>query len=701
RIFQQTTVPDILKKVLAGLDPAPAFELGQFEPRDYCVQYHETDWNFAARLMEEEGIYFFFRHTDKGHQLVLANSPASHQDVPFAPRITFKTVSQAAAQDEDFVSEFGKAQEVTSGKVTLWDHNFELPHKHLEAGQQVQESVPVGQATHKLKFGDNGKLEVYEWPGEYAERFDGVGPGGVDRPADLQKLFADNKRTAGIRMQQEAARAVEVHGVSTCRQLVPGFKFTVTTPATDPLSRALKADGAYVVTAVTHTAEMPADERSGGAPFRYSNRFTAIPIGLPFRPPRITPRPVVPGSQTAVVTGPKGQEVFTDKYGRVKVQFHWDREGKRDAGSSCWVRVATTWAGRHWGAVHVPRVGQEVVVDFLEGDPDRPIIVGSVYNPDQMPPYKLPENATRSGVKSNTSPGGQGFNEIRFEDKKGHEQVFVHAQCAFDQRVNGQSRTSVGGDYHLTVGGKDAHGKDIPSNYRELIYGGDDLHVKGYKEEWVEGNYRLTVGKGESDDNGYFLIQVGIDRSEWVGGDSSLHVVKNRYELIDGEDHRHVKAYVYTTIDGQECRHVKLGQFITADEGIAVRAGAYDIATKNDFTCLTRNLFVKAGAGIYLDAGEVSIRSGSRLVLEGLARISLKVGGNFIDISPAGVSIVGTMLMKNSGGSAEAAREFDLAGPETADDAKDPPKELTYPHAGPLDPVPADNAATGQKSSDD
>src|SRR5262249_38167118 len=150
----------------------------------------------------------------------------------------------------------------------------------------------------------------------------------------------------------------------------------------------------------------------------------------------------------------------------VKVQFHWDREGKRDAGSSCWVRVATSWAGRHWGAAHVPRVGQEVVVDFLEGDPDRPIIVGSVYNADQMPPYKLPESATRSGVKSNTSPGGQGFNEIRFEDKKGHEQVFVHAQCAFDQRVNGQSRTSVGGHYHLTVGYKDANGKDSESDYR-------------------------------------------------------------------------------------------------------------------------------------------------------------------------------------------------------------------------------------------
>jgi type VI secretion system secreted protein VgrG len=514
RIVQQMTVPDILKKVFTGLDPSPAFELSKFEPRDYCVQYHETDWAFASRLMEEEGIYYFFRHTDKGHQLVLANSADSHKDVPFAPRITFKTASQTAAQDEDFITEFAKTQEIVSGKVTLWDHQFELAHKHLEADQQVQESVQVGQATHKLKFGENGKLEIYNYPGEYAERFDGVGPGGVDRPDDLQKLFEDNKRTAGIRMQQEAIRAVEIRGTSTARQLIPGFKFTVATQANDPLSRGLKAEGTYVVVSVNHFATMPDGQRSGaGEAFRYTNTFTAIPIGLPFRPLRTTPKPRVPGTQTAVVCGPKGEEIFTDKYGRVKVQFHWDREGKYDADSSCWVRVATFWAGRKWGAVHIPRIGQEVVVDFLEGDPDRPIVVGSVCNSDLMPPYKLPENKTQSGVKSNSSPGGQGSNEIRFEDKKGHEDIYVHAQRtlntvveASESRVVGWSRTtSIHKGEKLTI---DEVGRETV-----ITKGDETLTLK-------DGTRNVMLSHGDE----YLTVKDGLRNVEVLHGDDKLLV---------------------------------------------------------------------------------------------------------------------------------------------------------------------------------
>jgi type VI secretion system secreted protein VgrG len=522
RIFQQINVPDILSAVFTGLDVVRSFDAAKFEKRDYCVQYHETDWDFAARLMEEEGIFFFFRHTDKGHQMVLANSPNAHQDVPFAPRITFKSVTQAATQAEEFISDFGKTQEITTGKVTLWDNNFELPRLHLEAEQQVQESVPVGQVTHKLKFGENGKLESYTYPGEYAERFDGIGPGGVERAADLQKIFDDNKRTAGIRMQQAAARAIEVRGASTCRQLVPGFKFAVVTQPSDPLSRALRADGTYVVTSVTQTAAQ-AGERSGtGSAFTFSNTFTAIPLGLPFRPPRVTPKPVVPGSQTATVSGPNGQEIFTDKYGRVKVLFHWDREGKDDGSCSCWLRVATPWAGRKWGMVHIPRIGQEVIVDFLEGDPDRPIVVGSVYNADQMPPYALPENKTQSGIKSNSSLGGQGSNEIRFEDKKGQEDIFVHAQRTLNTVVESSESRAVGGSrqtviYHgeSLVVKKDGRNTVIEKGGEQLIVKEDGRATaiqKGHEELIVdEGDRLTTVGQGNDElrvDKGNALRQV-------------------------------------------------------------------------------------------------------------------------------------------------------------------------------------------------
>jgi type VI secretion system secreted protein VgrG len=292
---------------------------------------------------------------------------------------------------------------------------------------------------------------------------------------------------------------VEIRGASTCRQLTPGFKFFLATLPGDALGSGLKADGAYLVTSVTHSAATPADRRSGTPEaFRYTNKFTAMPIGLPYRPPRVTPKPRVPGTQTAVVCGPKGQEIFADKYGRVKVQFHWDRAGKYDGDSSCWIRVATYWAGRRWGATHVPRIGQEVIVDFLEGDPDRPIIVGSVYNPDQMPPYlgEGPDSQHRndpkiSGIKSNTTPGGKGYNELRFNDTKGREQVFIHSQGNYDVRINANSMTSIGGSANLTVGGEKDGKKS--GDFRQRVFHDLHHHIGNDEIRWVEHDRNDTV----------------------------------------------------------------------------------------------------------------------------------------------------------------------------------------------------------------
>src|SRR5205807_1970189 len=257
--------------------------------------------------------------------------------------------------------------------------------------------------------------------------------GGGEQPAELQKIFQDNKRTVGIRMQQEAAPSIEISGSSNCPQLAGGHKFT--------LQRHFNGDGPYALTTVLHAARQP-NFTAGSDDFQYSNTFTCIPLALPFRPTRSSPRPVVQGTQTAVVVGPAGQEIFTDKFGRVKVQFHWDRDGKNDIDSSCWVRVGQLWAGKRWGASFWPRIGQEVIVDFLEGDPDQPIIIGSVYNADQMPPYlgdgldtKHKKDNKVTGVKSNTTMGGKGFNEWRFDDTKGKEQLFLHAERDMDVRV--------------------------------------------------------------------------------------------------------------------------------------------------------------------------------------------------------------------------------------------------------------------------
>ncbi len=483
RIFQRKTVPDILKKVLEGLDTS--FEIqGKFEPREYCVQYHESDYDFASRLMEEEGIYYFFKHDSGSHKMVLANTPQSHPDLPFDNTAIYEEV--VGEQREDLrVTKWVKQQELRSGKYTLWDHCFELPHKHLEADKETLDSVQVGRTSHKLKVGSNEKLELYEYPGEYAKRFDGINKGGGEQPAELQKIFEDNKRTVGIRMQQEETPALTIQGWSDCRHLMSGYKFT--------LERHFSDDGAYAITWIRHDCEQGETYRTSHDPgaLHYRNEFTCIPMAHPFRPPRVTPKPIVPGSQTAVVVGPGGEEIFVDKYSRVKVQFHWDREGKNDSDSSCWIRVGTSWAGKQWGAIHIPRIGQEVIVDFLEGDPDRPLVTGSVYNADMMPPYKLPDNKTVSTLKSRSTKGGSAstYNEIRMEDKKDKEQLFIHAQKNMDVRVKEEYREWVGKNRHIIV----------KENRKETVEKGASVHVKGDVKEKIDGNFSLTVG-GNSDE---------------------------------------------------------------------------------------------------------------------------------------------------------------------------------------------------------
>jgi type VI secretion system secreted protein VgrG len=499
RIFQQMTVPDILKKVLDGLDVTYEIQ-GKFHPRDFCVQYRETDFNFASRLMEEEGIYYFFKHSDGSHKMVVANTIQSHTDLPGRSKITYEDVA-GGTRDEDRIYDWEKVQELRSGKYTLWDHCFELPHKHLEAEANILDSVQAGKVSHKLKVGGNDKFEIYDYPGEYAQRFDGVDRGGGDRAGDLQKIFEDNRRTTDIRIQEEALPGLTIQGASNCRHFVSGYKFT--------LQEHFNADGQYVLTNVSHSARQSGNYRSDGGDFHYSNSFTCIPSAAPYRPQRLTPKPVVQGTQTAIVVGPSGEEIFTDKYGRVKVQFHWDREGKNDEKSSCWVRVGTVWAGKQWGAIHIPRIDQEVIVDFLEGDPDQPIIVGSVYNAREMPPYKLPDNKTQSGIKSRSSLRGSAdnFNEFRFEDKKGEEQVYLHAEKDCKIEVEHDRNQHVGNDETTT----------IDHNESRTIGNDQTLTVQNNRTTTVMMDHSETVGKNQT-------ITISTNQSITVGASQSTMV---------------------------------------------------------------------------------------------------------------------------------------------------------------------------------
>jgi len=450
RIFQHLSVPDILRQVFAGLEATYQIS-GTYYERDYCVQYRESDFDFASRLMEEEGIYYFFKHANGSHQLVVTD--IKNPTVEGESTVVYEELS-GGEREEMRITDWEKAQELRAGEYTLWDHCFELPSQHLEAKRKTLESVTVGKMTHKLSVGGNDKLEIYDYPGGYAQRFDGIDPNGAPRPRDLKLIFEDRDRTVRVRMEQEDVACLEIQGASNCGNFAAGYKFT--------LDRHFDANGQYLLTSVEHHAHQ-AGYRSHETPaFQYDNRFTCIPAGLRYRPQRVTPKPAISGVQTATVVGPKGEEIFCDRYGRVKVQFHWDREGKKDANSSCWLRVAQVWAGKGWGAFFWPRIGHEVVVTFEEGDPDQPLIIGSVYNAANMPAFRLPAAKKFAGIKSATVNGtaGQNFNGLIFVDEQGKEHVAIHSErhlvinTEFDtsyttgrqlgQRVPGARTTTVG-----------------------------------------------------------------------------------------------------------------------------------------------------------------------------------------------------------------------------------------------------------------
>ena len=486
RIFQDKDVPDILKKVLQGFDVT--WELHKSYPkREYCVQYRETDFNFISRLMEEEGIFYFFRHTASGHKLVVADDPVSHQDIPGDPALIYDEVT-GGMRDDLRITGWMKTQELGSGKNTLQDYNYGKPMLDMMVSQPIMDSVQVGKVTHKLKVGGNDQFEVYDYPGKYGIRYQAVG---------------DKSNGTGLAktgMEEMELSQFSIHGQSNVHCLIPGYRFTVT--------RHPNADGTYVAGSVTHSA-VEGDFHSGDKTVEshYSNTFTCFPVALHYHSARTTVKAHVWGCQTAVVVGPAGEEIYTDDKARVKVQFHWDREGKNDAASSCWIRVASFWAGQGWGAIHLPRIGQEVVVDFLEGDPDCPLVVGSVYNAVKVPPYSLPDNKTQSGIRSRSSQGGgaANYNEIRFEDKKGSEEILIHAEKDLTTEVEHDETRTVQHDRSVTVG----------NNETKKVGAKQDITIGSSKTEVVGSDKSLTVGGSET-------RTVGSSRSVTIASDDSL-----------------------------------------------------------------------------------------------------------------------------------------------------------------------------------
>ncbi|HEX6502998.1 MAG TPA: type VI secretion system tip protein TssI/VgrG [Terriglobales bacterium] len=504
RIFQNLSVPDIINQVF-GLFSFSDFRMnvqGSYPQLEYCVQYRETSFNFVSRLMEEAGIFYYFDHSTEGkHTLVLSDQSNALPQCPSSP-ISYDT-EVGGLDDPEVINNWHVGQEVRTGKYTVTDYNFTTPSTSLLANEPTVVNLSASQ-----------DLELFDYPGIHTTKSDG-----------------DN--VAKLRMQEEEAAHMVISGAGNCRGLMSGYSFE--------LQNHYRADqnDTYVVTEVRHFASAGQTYSSAGAvgAETYSNHFTCIPSSVAYRPPRITPKPFVQGPQPALVVGPSGEEIWVDKYGRVIVQFYWDRQGQKNENSSCWIRTSQPWAGGNWGAMWIPRIGQEVLVSFLEGDPDRPIITGRVYNADQMPPYTLPDHQTVSTFQSRSSKGGgsSNFNEIRFEDKQGSEQIFINAERDMDHRVENDSREYVMANRHLTVG----------SDQIEQVQGDKHLQVLGDHLEKITGDMSL---------------QVTGDQKEKVGGGYSLQVASAIDEKVGTKR---------ATEAGQEI-HLKAGMKVIIEAGMQI-----------------------------------------------------------------------------------------------------------------------------------
>ena len=503
RVLQTGNIPDIIKQIFAKY-PNAAFELrlsGSYQPWDYCVQYRETDHNFISRLMEQEGIYTWYRHTEGKHTLILADGPPAHEPYPGYASIGYVLDNRSSTTEKERIVDWAWGAQVQSGKYVIDEYDFTKPSTELK------------QTTLHPREHDEASHEIYDWPGEY-------------------DAASEGDTYVRLRMEEVQAAHERIHALSNARGIGAGHTFK--------LKGHPRADQNKPYLIVAAHLDLASNDyeaaSSGGATFNAS--FEAIPAATQYRSPRDTPKPLIQGVQTAKVVGPKGEEIYTDEYGRVKVHFHWDRYGKEDENDSCWIRVSHPWAGKHYGGIHIPRLGQEVVVDFVDGDPDRPLITGRVYNAEQMHPWDLPANKTQTGILSRSTKGGaySNANALRFEDKKGEEQLWLHAEKDQLTEVENDEDKWVGNDRRKTIDGHET--SVIHKNRTETVDLNETITVHGKRTETVDGDETITIHQNRKERvDQSEKISIGANRTEDVGANETVSIGSNRSHKI-GSNHR-------------------------------------------------------------------------------------------------------------------------------------------------------------------
>ncbi|MGJ0126486.1 type VI secretion system Vgr family protein [Pantoea sp. RHCKP32] len=606
RIFQSQTVPQIVQMLLKEYGVNVETRLaGSYRVWEYCVQYQESSLNFISRLMELEGMYYFFRHEADRHTLVLCDAPDQHQAFPGYGTIPYHVTPSGGVVTEEGISQWSLAESVTPGIYSTDDYDFRKPNAWmLQARQNPASPVP-------------GSVDVYDWPGHFVDHSHG-------------------ESYARIRQQVWQAEHHRVSGSGTATGIAPGFTFSILN------APHFSDNGEYLVTSATYDfAENPYASGDGGAS-RHNIDFTVLPSSVTWRTPPETPWPKTHGPQTAKVVGPKGESIWTDRYGRVKVKFHWDRLAKGDDTSSCWVRVSSAWAGQGFGGVQIPRVNDEVVVDFINGDPDRPLIIGRVYNEASMPPWALPAAATQMGFLSRSKDGtADTANALRFEDKAGEEQVWLHAEKNMDTEVENNETLSVGSNRTKTIGGNET--TEVKKNRTETVDQNETITVHQNRTETVDGNETITVhsNRTETVDQNE-KVRIGQNQSVTINGNQTLKVDQTKTETIALASMLNVglaqntnigAAYVLnvgagwmTNVGAMQMHNVAMKYSLNAGRDIALSAG-----TNAEFSAEDKITLVCGESMIVLEQNGTITISANKIKLVGEKVID--IDGTQIDIN--------------------------------------------------------------------